>query len=296
MRSVLVVVVGAMCLVFAFAKPAAALPPGSYLSSCRNIQQSGTIVNAQCTNAAGKYISTSINMRQCPGGPVGNNNGTLFCEAGGSGWKVPAGSWQTTCRNGRMVGSVFHAECTNWAGQIYRLSSLNIANCPSRLVGNNNGILFCEGGGGGPVGNLPGGSWRSSCRDGRMVGYQVYASCTDDRSNYRSTEYNMHNCPGWALGNRNGILFCEAGNNLVGRLPGGSWQNSCRGASMAGRIFSAQCTQDNGNYRSSSIDMRSCPSRLVGNRNGQLFCEGPGNWGMRRLDRAQQTLAAARKI
>jgi CVNH domain len=284
MRSHFAIALGAMCFVFALGGKAQAAPSGSYLSSCRNVHMTGQVLNAQCTTASGIYVSTSLNLQNCPNGPVGNNGGKLFCEGstGGPGWRLPAGSWQTSCRNGRAAGHQFIAECPNNQSRWVN-SSLFMPNCPSRLVGNNNGQLFCEGGGSNPgwrPGNLPGGSWRTSCKDMRMNGWVVHASCTNNQSAWRAASFNMNNCPGWALGNRDGNLFCEAGDTGFGRLPGGSWQNSCRAPNMNGHFFSAQCSANGGGYRRSQIDMRNCPRRLVGNRNGQLFCEGPGYWGM----------------
>ena len=185
----------------------------------------------------------------------------------------PAGSWQASCRAPSVNGAIFTAQCQANNGA-YRGSSINLNQCPGRLVGNNNGRLFCEGGGN--VGNLPGGTWRQSCQNGSMRGNIVYASCSTG-SGYRQTSFAMQNCPGWALGNSNGQLFCESGGNgggwhRPGHFPGGSWVNSCGNASLNGHIFSAQCSTGNG-YRATTIDLRSCPSRLVGNRNGFLFCE-----------------------
>jgi CVNH domain len=186
----------------------------------------------------------------------------------------PAGSWQASCRSANVTGQVFTAECQSDNGS-WRRSSISLNMCPGRLVGNRNGTLFCEGGGGN-IGNLPGGSWRASCQNGRMNGNVVSASCSTG-SGYRQTSFSMRNCPGWALGNANGNLFCESGNgggnwNRPGHFPGGSWQNSCGNARLQGHMFSAQCSTGSG-YRATTFDLRACPSRLLGNRNGFLFCE-----------------------
>ena len=191
------------------------------------------------------------------------------------GGNLPAGSWQASCRGASVNGRSFSAQCQTTSGG-WRFSSIDLAGCPGRLVGNNNGQLFCEGGRPDYGGGLPGGSWRNSCQNARMNGNVVYASCSTG-SGYRQTSFAMRNCPGWALGNSNGSLFCESGGsgggwNRPGHFPGGSWVNSCGNASMSGHVFSAQCSTGSG-YRATSIDMRSCPSRLVGNRNGFLFCE-----------------------
>jgi hypothetical protein len=184
----------------------------------------------------------------------------------------PSGSWQASCNGANVAGSAFTASCRANNGSMRR-SSIDLNRCPGRLVGNNNGTLFCEGGGQVKPTVLPGGSWQNSCNGARMSGNVFYASCSTGNG-YRSASFNLAQCPGWALGNRNGSLFCETsgGNWGPGHFPGGSWQNSCGNAKLNGSTFSAQCSTGNG-YRQTTIDLRGCPSRLVGNRNGFLFCE-----------------------
>ncbi|HUA09336.1 MAG TPA: CVNH domain-containing protein [Candidatus Acidoferrales bacterium] len=194
-------------------------------------------------------------------------------QAQRAGW--PQGSWQASCRAASLNGAIFSAQCTA-ANGAWRSSSIDLNRCPGRLVGNNNGMLFCEGGQPDYGRNLPGGSWRQSCRNATMTGNVVYAACSAG-SGYRNTSFAMRNCPGWALGNSNGNLFCESGNSggdwgRPGHFPGGSWVNSCGNARISGTVFYAQCSTGNG-YRATQIDLRSCPSRTVGNRNGFLFCE-----------------------
>jgi hypothetical protein len=188
----------------------------------------------------------------------------------------PSGSWQWSCRNANVSGRRFTATCTANNGR-WVTSSIDLNRCPSRLVGNSNGQLFCEGGGSGFSGNLPGGSWRRSCRNPSIQGYVVRASCSSGRG-FTQTSFHMRNCPGWTLGNSGGRLFCESGASgpswgNSGHFPGGSWVQSCGNANMSGNVFRAMCSTGQA-HRSTTIDLRSCPSRLVGNRNGFLFCEG----------------------
>ncbi|MGA7571157.1 MAG: CVNH domain-containing protein [Candidatus Aquilonibacter sp.] len=128
--------------------------------------------------------------------------------------------------------------------------------------------------------NWPGGSWQASCRHARVSGNQFSASCQTTSGSWTRSAIGLNSCPGGQFGNNNGQLFCESGNSYssdpgYGRwhqLPRGSWVASCDNAAMNGSVFSAECSTGNG-YRSSSIDLRSCPSRQVGNSNGRLFCE-----------------------
>lgn len=129
--------------------------------------------------------------------------------------------------------------------------------------------------------NWPGGSWQASCRHAHVNGDEFTASCQTTNGSWSRTSIGMRGCPGNQFGNNNGQLFCESANSYnndagYGRwhhLPRGSWSASCDNASMNGSMFSAECSTGRG-YNATSIDMRSCPSRQVGNRNGYLFCEG----------------------
>jgi hypothetical protein len=185
----------------------------------------------------------------------------------------PSGSWQSSCRSANVNGPTFSAQCQTGGGGWQR-SSINLNQCPGRLVGNNNGRLFCEGGGGN-IGDLPAGSWRNSCRNARMNGDVVHANCNTG-SGYSATWFAMRQCPSWALGNRNGSLFCEGNAPGIGAtvMPGGSWQNSCRNPRWERGFFVADCNAGNGAYRRTAINVNQCPRRLVGNRNGSFFCEG----------------------
>jgi hypothetical protein len=56
------------------------------------------------------------------------------------------------------------------------------------------------------------------------------------------------------------------------RAPYGSWSESCRGGSMRGQLFQAECRNSNGRWNTTVLDMRNCPSGNAENRNGSLVC------------------------
>jgi len=64
--------------------------------------------------------------------------------------------------------------------------------------------------------------------------------------------------------------------NRPGRLPGGSWNESCVAGRMVNSVLYAQCTDRNGRRVNTSINMRTCPSKEVRNTNGRLTCIGAG--------------------
>jgi hypothetical protein len=55
-------------------------------------------------------------------------------------------------------------------------------------------------------------------------------------------------------------------------MPYGSWADSCRGGSMRGQIFQAECRNSSGRWNTTVLDMRNCPSGNAENRNGSLIC------------------------
>lgn len=130
-------------------------PQGSWQGSCRNARTYGGTFSADCQANGGSYQHSSINLSQCRGGSVGNNNGQLFCESGNSrygnggnngawssGSGMPQGTWQSSCRNATMRGSVLTASCTDSSSRYIR-SSLDVSQCRRNSVANHDGRLSC---------------------------------------------------------------------------------------------------------------------------------------------------------
>lgn len=61
---------------------------------------------------------------------------------------------------------------------------------------------------------------------------------------------------------------------LPGPLPGGSWQDTCRGGQVRNGYLSAQCLTASNTYRPARARIGTC--RAFGNRGGTLFCESDG--------------------
>jgi hypothetical protein len=62
------------------------------------------------------------------------------------------------------------------------------------------------------------------------------------------------------------------GQGYGGGVPSGSWAQSCRGGSMRGATFQAECRDGQGRWNATILDMRNCPSGQAENRNGSLVC------------------------
>ena len=141
----------------------------------------------------------------------------------------------------------------------------------------------------------PPGSYLQSCRnvylDSSTGKPKVYADCPDHQGRYHHSGTQYMKCGG-DIANQDGALACvqpgsgpgpapEPGPGPIGGMPAGSWQQSCRQPALNGSMLTAACLRGSGGYSLSSLDIRSCGGGPVGNRNGNLFCEGgaPGGQG-----------------
>ena len=276
-------------------EPAAAqnFPPGSWRQSCKDARMEGRDdLVAECRRRDGSYNRSRIDTDRCGrGGAVANNNGNLVCEnanAGNNNQRLPPGSWAQSCRNARMEGrDDLVADCRRRDGG-YNRSRIDIDRCGrGGAVANNNGNPVCEnanaGGGGNWWGNKPPqGSYRQSCRNERMQDRDLLvAECRRNNGNYRNTRLDIDSCRGRDIVNDNGHLECGGrgyGNSYGGKLPPGSWSQSCRNARIVRDDLYAECRQRDGDWVRSSIDLDDCRGQSVRNDNGRLRC-GNVNYG-----------------
>ncbi len=155
-----------------------AIPQGSYQQSCANVRVRGNILSATCTGPQGQRIYSTLDLSQCSGSGVANQNGYLACGNGYSynyygrrghrygnrngnynngnggyyppgygtpGYRyLPGGSYQSSCINATVQGATLTAACTNPNGQRIT-SSINVNMCASRGtdIRNDNGYLRC---------------------------------------------------------------------------------------------------------------------------------------------------------
>ncbi len=253
------------------------IPSGSYRETCESIVMQGNSLTARCQDIGGNWRQTTLDMGRCPGGPVANNDGNLVCGPGGYGIgrSLPRGSWRASCRNAYKSGGSLYAECDNGSGGWHN-STLDLDDCPTRLVGNSRGNLYCEETMGGGV--LPGGSWRSSCRNASLVGMRLTAECQSSGGSWRTTSIDTGMCPNGSINNENGALTCAGyvHRGYEGGLPPGSWRMSCRNGYITGTMLHAECNDGNGNWRPASFDLRQCAGQL-GNNHGSLYCQYGNN-------------------
>jgi hypothetical protein len=157
--------------------------------------------------------------------------GALLLSASGAaaqGGAAPDGSYLNSCRNARVQGDYWGgagtlvANCRNDQGR-YVSSLLEYARCRNNDIYNDNGRLRCDrrgGGGGGNNdgnqgggnwggwGNVPNGSYLTSCRNAEVRGRTLYADCRTRRGGYVQAAIAYRFCRG-DISNNNGQLNCR---------------------------------------------------------------------------------------
>jgi CVNH domain len=124
----------------------------------------------------------------------------------------------------------------------------------------------------GGYGQLPGGDWRSSCRNIVVRGDKLFADCRDANGRSQHTGITYAGC-GAVVVARSGELQCARRDLGYGGLPDGSFRSSCRNEHVEnGYLLVARCADWNGNYRNSTLDLRACGRSDIQNRGGSLVC------------------------
>jgi len=231
-------------------------------------------------------------------GSVSAQSGGYFDGRPDDGWGasrgLPGGSWRESCRFPNLRGNMLVAQCrTSYDRWVEARIDPNA--CRGGRLANDEGRLVCErsGGGWGNGGSweIPGGSWRQSCRYPVMRGRFLSAQCRNSRGDWNNVTTDIRACRSGRLANIEGNLNCEGGGGYGGgygdgyhgdhgggygsgdaAYPGGSWRETCRGAGMRGDVLTAQCKNRNGYWNNSSLDVRSCRSNRAENQDGQLVC------------------------
>jgi len=208
----------------------------------------------------------------------GGYNGGGYNGGGYNGGGLPGGSYQDSCRDIDLRGDVLTARCRNRDGY-YNPTSLSLRDCRGN-VENSNGNLRCTGGNGGNWGGnggwnggndrLPDGNYQQSCRDIDLRGDRLTARCRMREGGYNYSSLSLRECRGGRVENLNGTLQCEGA--YGGRLPSGSYRDTCKDISVRGDVLTARCRDKWGDYRVTSLSLRDCRSDYVENRKGQLTC------------------------
>lgn len=238
-------------------------PPGSYQDTCKGIQVRGGLLIAKCRKANGDWVNSTILFQNCEG-DISNNNGELTCRQKTTA-KPPSGSYQRTCRNYYVEGKQLHGECRNDNGK-WVTSSFKYKSCDSDIW-NDDGELTCKEK---RSSDVPGGSYQRSCRNYYVEGKKLYGDCRNERGKWVTSSFKYKSCTS-DIWNDNGELTCKSKSDNHSDLPGGSYKKSCRNYYIEGKVLEAECRNDKGKWKHSSIKYKSC-NKGIWNDNGQLRC------------------------
>jgi len=187
-------------------------PAGSYQQTCSEISVKKGTLYAKCQDAQGKSHSAKLShFEKCS--DIANKNGKLECagEEKAAAPSQPGGSYTDSCRNIQMKGTTLHAVCKSLDGRELP-TSLKDANRCAEGVANINGILNCE-----SSGVLPPGSYIATCKDVKLQGSTLSATCNDGKDRWRDTFLRDANKCNGDIANQNGILRCEPVRNMEKR-------------------------------------------------------------------------------
>lgn len=184
----------------------ASAPPGSYQQTCRDISVKQGTLRAKCKDEKGKSHARKLSNYERCASDIANKNGNLECSGGSEAAApgLPAGSYTETCKDIRMKGTTLQAVCRSVDGREMP-TSLRDANRCSQGVINLNGVLNCA------VSDvLPPGSYLATCKDVRLRGTTLYASCKNGKDRWISAALrDAQKCPG-DIENHEGSLRCTA--------------------------------------------------------------------------------------
>jgi hypothetical protein len=184
-------------------------PEGSYQQTCSDISVSRGTLYARCQDSQGKSHPAKLSHYEgCS--DIANKNGKLECPGGSKAAAAPpsqpAGSYTESCRNIQMKGTTLHAVCKSLDGRELP-TTLKDANSCAEGVANINGILNCE-----VSGVLPPGSYIATCKDVKLQGTTLSATCNDGKDHWRSASLRDTNKCNGDIANQNGTLRCTAFN------------------------------------------------------------------------------------
>lgn len=210
-------------------------PAGPYQQTCSDISIKNGNLYAKCQDQKGRPHSARLSQFEKCSSAIVNKNGSLECQhtagnaapstgspepgltdradvarsgmavrAGSarSGVELPPGPYTETCKDLRMRGTTLHAVCRSIDGREMPVSLKDANRCGQGVV-NMNGILSCA------VNDvIPPGSYMATCKDIRLQGTTLYASCNDGKDRWTRTELrDPHKCSG-DISNYQGKLQC----------------------------------------------------------------------------------------
>jgi hypothetical protein len=119
---------------------------------------------------------------------------------------LPAGDYQQTCRDIKTSGSQLTASCQKRDGH-WQSTSIDTSTCTGGIV-NDDGQLRCTASSTGQGQALPAGSYQQTCKNIRVNGNDLEASCQKTDGSFQNTTLkNANSCS--QIVNENGTLRCQ---------------------------------------------------------------------------------------
>ena len=202
---------------------------------------------------------------------------------------MPRSDYQQTCRNIYMDGDRLVAECQERDGDWHRTSLDDAFRCRGEIH-NINGNLTCGGGDSDDWrdrrrwrNGLPPGDYAQTCRNISLNGDRLYAECQKRNGHWHRTSLeDIDRCSG-PIANDNGNLVCPQGGtgygDRWGRIPPGTYTQTCRNMRVEGDRLFAECQERDGDWRQTSLDDIGRCTGGIANDNGRLVCPGVGYGG-----------------
>lgn len=176
---------------------AQAQPTGSYQQTCRDIRVDGSTLIASCRDQRGRWRASALDEFQTCRDQVFNDNGVLRCSRAA----LPTGSYRNSCRRIRAEGGTLYALCDRIGGGTRETSLVDYGSCRSS-IDNKDGYLDCV-----RSADVPDGSYLRTCRETRMSGTVLTATCRVDLGGYLTSSIDTARCT-QPITNRSGRLVC----------------------------------------------------------------------------------------
>jgi hypothetical protein len=124
---------------------------------------------------------------------------------------------------------------------------------------------------------IPSGSYKRTCKDYKVSGFLLLATCLDRHGDWKSATIIYTLCSG-DIWNDNGDLKCNISQQT--NQPKGSYKKSCKDIRVDGKYLKAECKKHEGGWRYTDINYKNCDKDII-NDNGRLKC-GQGYFNLPR--------------
>lgn len=193
-----------------------------------------------------------------------------FFSAGAIAECTQDGTYKASCSNIKMIGDTLSAHCKD-VNDVSWPSTLSHCSTCQGPIKNINGHLLCLQKG------QPSGSYTDSCFDVTMTGDILNATCMREKDKiFTKTSLPIFSKCMSDIRNFDGQLDC-----VLGKLPPGTYQQTCVGIRVEGDTLIANC-RDKGRTFSLTrlVHFTNC-TKGIDNQSGKLVCSKGGDLGVK---------------